>query len=95
MNVILWILQILFALMFLSAGYLKTFKPIAEIAGTIFWAPRVPELLVRFIGISELCGAFGLILPALLKIRSEFSTIAASCLALVMLLANIYHIVYG
>lgn len=94
-NIILWVLQILFALAYVSAGYLKTFRPIMEIAPTIFWAPSVPELLVRFIGISELLGAIGLILPALLKIRPQLTTLAAAGLALVMLLANIYHIVKG
>ena len=51
---------------YLNAGYLKTFRPIMEIAPTIFWAPSLPEPLVRFIGISELLGATGLLLPAVL-----------------------------
>ena len=50
---------------------------------------------MRFIGISELLGAIGLILPPLLKIRPQLTTLAAACLTLVMLLANIFHIVRG
>ncbi len=95
LNIVLWILQALLALLYLNAGFLKTFKPIQEIAPQIFWAPRLPESLVRFIGISELLGAIGLILPGMLKIRSQFTTLAAAGLTLVMLLANIYHISQG
>jgi uncharacterized membrane protein YphA (DoxX/SURF4 family) len=95
MNIALWILQALLALLFLNAGFLKTFKPIQEIAPTIFWAPLFPEPLVRFIGISELLGAIGLILPAALKIRPQLTTMAGAGLTLVMLMANIYHISRG
>jgi putative oxidoreductase len=62
LNIVLWIFQILQASLFLNAGYLKTFRPIIEIAPTIFWTPRFPEAFVRFIGICELLGALGLIL---------------------------------
>jgi uncharacterized membrane protein YphA (DoxX/SURF4 family) len=95
MNIALWILQALLALLFLNAGFLKAFKPIQEIAPTIFWAPLLPEPLVRFIGISELLGAIGLILPAALKIRPQLTTVAGAGLTLVMLMANIYHISRG
>ena len=95
LNTVLWVMQALLALAFLNAGYLKTFRPIQEIAPTIFWAPLLPEPLVRFIGISELLGAIGLILPALLRIRPQLTTLAAAGLTLVMLLANIFHIARG
>ena len=95
LNVSLWIAQALLALAYLNAGYLKTFRPIQEIAPTIFWAPLLPEPLVRFIGISELLGAVGLILPGLLKIRPQLTTLAAVGLTLVMLSANVFHIVRG
>jgi putative oxidoreductase len=95
LNIVLWTLQILMAVAYINAGYVKAFRPIAEIAPTIFWAPALPELLVRFIGISELLGALGLILPAALKIRPQLTTLAAAALSLVMLLANIYHITKG
>ncbi len=94
-NITLWILQGLMARAYLNAGYMKTFLPIDEIAPTIFWAPRLPELLVRFIGVSELLGAIGLILPTLLRIRPGFTTLAAAALSLVMFFANLYHIAKG
>jgi putative oxidoreductase len=95
LNIMLWIIQALLALLYLNAGFLKTFRPIQDIAAQIFWAPRLPELLVRLIGVSELLGAFGLILPAALKIRPQLTTLAATGLTLIMLLANIYHIAQG
>jgi hypothetical protein len=64
LNIVLWVMQALLALAFLNAGYLKTFKPIQEIAPTIFWAPSLPEPLVRLIGFSELLGGVGLVLLA-------------------------------
>ena len=95
LNIALWVLQVLLAILYLNAGFLKTFKPIQDIASQIFWAPRLPVLLVRFIGISELLGAMGLILPAALKIRPQLTTLAAAGLTIIMLLANIYHIAQG
>ena len=95
LNIILWILQILLALVYLNAGFLKTFKSIQEIAPSIFWAPSVPEPLVRFIGISELLGAIGLVLPGAIKIGPQLTTLAAGGLTLIMLLANIFHISRG
>jgi len=95
LNVTLWVLQVILALMFLNAGFMKGFRPIAEIAPQIPWAPEFPEWLVRFIGLSELFGALGLILPAALKIRPQLTTLAAAGIAIVMLLATLFHIFRG
>lgn len=95
LHITLWILQVLLALMYLNAGFLKAFRPIEEIAPQIFWVTGVPEWLVRFIGISELLGGLGLILPAALKIHPQLTTLAAAGIATVMLLANIFHIFRG
>ena len=92
LNVTLWILQIVLALLYANAGFLKAFKPIAEIAPMITWASSLPEFLVRIIGISELLGAAGLILPAAFNIRPQLTTFAAEGIATIMLLANIFHI---
>lgn len=95
MHITLWVIQILLALLYLNAGYLKTFKPIEEIAPTIFWVTSVPEGLVRFIGISELLGGIGLILPAATGIRPQLSLYAAAGLTIIMTGANIFHIFRG
>ena len=73
---------------------MKTFTPVNELAATLNWVNDLP-VLVSFIGISELLGGIGLILPALLRIKPELTPIAAIALALVMLLAIIFHIARG
>ena len=55
------------------------------------FANVVPAALVRFIGVAELLGAIGLIVPAITGIQSWLTVAAAGGLALVMLLAAIYH----
>jgi hypothetical protein len=77
------------------AGYQKAFGDLAVVVKTIFWVAYTPAPLVRFIGTCELLGAVGLILPAALKIRPQFTTLAAAGLSLIMLLANILHIYRG
>jgi uncharacterized membrane protein YphA (DoxX/SURF4 family) len=93
-NVGLWVAQILLAGVFLIIGALKTFTPIEELSRTIPLAGERP-LLARFIGVSELAGAIGLILPAALRIRPQLTALAAGALAFVMLLAMIYHLFNG
>lgn len=94
-HILLWVIQILLAMLYANAGFLKAFKPIAEIAPTITWALSLPEWLVRSIGISEFLGAIGLVLPAALKIRPQLSMLAAAGIATIMLLANLFHIGRG
>ena len=54
-----------------------------------------PILVVRFIGISELAGAVGLILPALTRIKPALTPLAAALLGVVMVLAVGVHIFEG
>ena len=95
LNITLWVIQVVLAAMYLMAGYQKTFGDLAVVVKTIFWVAYTPAPLVRFIGTCELLGAVGLILPAALKIRPQFTTLAAAGLSLIMLLANILHIYRG
>jgi len=95
LNILLWVLQSLLAAMYLMAGYQKAFGDLAVVVQTIFWVGYTPALLVRFIGVSELLGAIGLILPAALKIRPQLTTVAAAGISVIMLLANILHIYRG
>ena len=95
LNITLWVIQVVLAVMYLMAGYQKAFGDIAVVVKTIFWVAYTPAPLVRFIGTCELLGAVGLILPAALKIRPQLTTLAAAGLSLIMLLANILHIYRG
>lgn len=92
MNIVLWIAQVLVALMFLAAGVPKMSQPIDGLAKRITWASTVSPGLVRFIGISEVLGAVGLILPGVAHFVPGLTVAAALGLALVMVLATAFHI---
>lgn len=56
---------------------------------------NAPEAFVRFIGVSEVLGALGLILPAALRVRPYLTVLAAAGLAIVMVLAAAFHLFQG
>ena len=91
MNIALWIVQGLVALAFLLAGFMKTFMPLETLKKNMIWANDLPAALVRFIGVAELLGAIGLIVPAVTGIQSWLTMAAAGGLVLVMLLAAVFH----
>jgi hypothetical protein len=93
-NISLWIAQVIVAGMFLMAGFMKTFTPIQELALTMPLAQELP-VLTRFIGIVELLGAIGVILPYALKIAPKLTVWAAAGLTLTMVLALLYHVFRG
>ncbi|MFA6470244.1 MAG: DoxX family protein [Bacteroidota bacterium] len=95
LNILLWVFQVLLAVMYLGAGFQKAFGNLSEVVQTIFWISYTPAPLVRFIGVSELLGGAGLILPAALKIRPQLTTLAAAGLSVVMLLASLLHLYRG
>ena len=80
MKYALWVAQVLLALAFLSAGAMKLVTPDETLTA---WYP-FPALFVRFIGVCELLGAAGLILPGLLRVRQGLTPLAAAGLAVIM-----------
>lgn len=95
MNIVLWIIQILLAAAFGLFGFMKVSQPVAALAGMMPWVTTMPLLLVRFIGVAELAGALGMILPGLTKIQPRLTAFAGLGLSLVMVLASIFHITRG
>ena len=95
MKVALWIVQALLALAFLAAGAMKLTQPLATLAASIAWTADVPEMLVRLIGLAEVLGALGLVLPAATRIRPRLTPLAAAALALDMVLASVFHLARG
>jgi putative oxidoreductase len=91
----LWTLQLLLALAFISAGAMKTTTPYEALALKMAWVSAVPEGLVRIIGVSELLGGLGLVLPAATRIRPGLTVLAAAALTLVMALASGFHLSRG
>ena len=91
----LWGAQVLLAVAFVGAGLMKATTPIEQLAAQMSWVAQVPPALVRFIGVAELLGAAGLVLPAATRILPVLTPIAAAALALVMVLAGGTHVALG
>ena len=86
MNIVLWIIQILLTLLFLFAGGTKLFM--SEAALNQMTPPNsimLPILLLRFIGLCEVLGALGLILPGITRIRRGLTPLAACGLLVIMI----------
>ena len=90
MTWILWIVQALLALLFLYAGGMKLILPVEEMTAQI----PMPGLLLRFIGVCEVLGAIGLIVPGLTRIRPELTPLAAAGLVIIMVGATVITLMY-
>lgn len=95
MNVTLWIVQGLLAVLYLLAGTPKASWSILALSKRIDWAGKVPAWLVRFIGVAEIAGAIGLILPVLTGILPWLTVAAAISLIALQLCAAAFHISRG
>jgi uncharacterized membrane protein YphA (DoxX/SURF4 family) len=81
MNIILWIVQVLLSLLFLFSGSMKFVMSVQQMNDQ---APVVlPGLFLHFIGICEILGGLGLILPSLLRIKPGLTPLAAAGLAII------------
>lgn len=86
MNIILWIIQVLLALLFLFAGGTKLVIPpeVLMSMGSPNAIP-LPGLFIRFIGVVEVLGALGLILPGLLRKPRGLTPLAAAGLVIIVI----------
>jgi uncharacterized membrane protein YphA (DoxX/SURF4 family) len=84
MNSALWIVQGLLAALFLFAGGTKLVLSLETLNSMSNQTP-LPGLFLRFIGVAEVLGAIGLILPGLLRIRPILTPLAAAGLVLIMI----------
>ena len=92
MNTTLWVLQSLIAFGFMYSGINKSiFSEKKLVAMGQTGVEGLPLALIRFIGISEILGAVGIILPLLLHILPFLTTVSAICFAVIMILAARIH----
>jgi len=92
----LWAAQIALAIFFGMTGYCKSFlSPGALEQMGIAWAADAPIGLIRFIGIAELAGAVGIILPSLLRVRPSLTALAALGFGVIQGLAIPFHVIRG
>jgi hypothetical protein len=87
----LWVVQGLLALVFLFAGGTKLILPLEKMTGSI----PLPGPFLRFIGVAEVLGALGLILPGLLRMRPGLTPLAAAGLVLIMIGATVVTVAGG
>ncbi len=85
MNVALWIVQGLLAALFLFAGGAKLVMSADQMAGPV----ALPVWFLRFIGVAEVLGALGLVLPGLLRVRPLLTPLAAAGLVIIMIGATV------
>jgi hypothetical protein len=81
MNRALWILQSLLAALFVFAGVMKFVMSAEEMKGPV----ELSLGFLRFIGVCEILGGLGLLLPSLLRIRTGLTPLAALGLVIIML----------
>ncbi len=95
LNTGLWIAQVLLSLLFIMAGIMKATQALDHLATSLPWVKDSSALLVRFIGVSELLGGIGILLPSILRIKPKLSVLAAIGLGLIMLFVMVFHTTRG
>src|SRR5213594_1038887 len=90
-NVALWIVQGLLAALCLFAGGAKLVLPLDQMTGPV----ALPGWFLRFLGVAEVLGAIGLILPGLLRIRPGLTPLAAAGLVIIMIGATVLTLAGG
>ncbi|HEX3247325.1 MAG TPA: DoxX family protein [Chloroflexota bacterium] len=85
MKYALWTVQVLLAALFLFAGVAKLTMPIEEMTAVV----PLPGLFIQFIGVCEVLGAIGLILPGLTRIQPILTPMAAAGLVIIMVGATV------
>jgi len=91
MNTALWIVQIVLAIAFVGAGAMKATQPREKLEGFLPWVADFSTGTVRLIGVAEVLGGLGLVLPAVTGLAPVLVPIAATGLGVVMVLAAITH----
>jgi len=85
-NYALWTMQVLLALLFMFSGVMKFLMPAAKMQeGPV----KLPIPFIHFIGIAEILGGLGLILPGMLRIKRSLTPLAASGLVIIMIGATV------
>ena len=96
MNIAIWIITGLLAVAFIGAGLMKVAQPRAKLAANgMAWTNDYSDAGVKLIGLAELLGGIGLILPALTGVAPILVPIAAAALTVIMIGAVVWHVRAG
>lgn len=88
---VVWGIQIVLAVLFLFAGGMKLAMPAAVLAQL----SGLPGAFMKFIGIAEVSGALGLVLPGLFRIQRRLTPLAAVGLVTIMSGATVVTLATG
>lgn len=91
MNIIFWIVTAITALAFLAAGMMKLTQPKEKLEPMMKWVADFDGNTIKGIGLLEVLGAIGLILPRLINILPWLSIAAAAGLILTMIGGAVVH----
>ena len=98
-NGVLWALQALLGLFFAGSGFGKVLLIndawYAAAPQAVAWYAAVSQPLIVFIGVAEVLGGLGVLLPAVTRVRPSLTPLAAAGLTLTMILAGGFHVVRG
>ena len=95
LNIGLWIAQVLVAVAFVMIGFIKLTTPIADLSMMMAWTGEYPEAFVRTIGVIDVAGGLGILLPSLTRIMPRLTVIAAVAATILQVLAIGFHVSRG
>ncbi|MCQ1947441.1 MULTISPECIES: DoxX family protein [unclassified Arthrobacter] len=91
LSLVLWLVQLLLALLFAGVGFVKIFQGYARLRENLRWPEDFSPATVKLIGVLEVLGAAGLVIPEATGVLPVLTPIAASALTLLMALAVLVH----
>ena len=91
MDIALWVVQVLTALAFAQHGYSMLFR-VQQSRLRMAWTRAVSIPVLRFIGVAEILGAIGVVLPAATSVQPWLTVAAAAGLVMIMVLAFLFHV---
>ncbi len=94
-NILLWTAQIILSGSLLWSGSVKLFQSIEELKTMWPWTGEVSPKFVKLTGVFDLLGAFGLILPALLRFKPVLIPWSAIGIILLMIAGGVFHVSRG
>jgi uncharacterized membrane protein YphA (DoxX/SURF4 family) len=92
MNSLLWVLQVLLAVVFVAHGWMFLSPPADMVAAM---DASIPRALRLFIGVAEVLAAIGLTVPGFTRIRPWLVPLSAAGLMIVTICASILHVSRG
>jgi len=91
MNGLVWVFSAVLAVVFLTVGMMKAFR-YEQARQRLAWVGGLPRVVAQVLGIAEILGALGLILPAAIGLYPWLTPVAAIALGVLMLSATVFHL---